>query len=151
MLATRRLSSDHKAFLKLLDKLEGAAAVPGRHADAVLLKTLRLLLPPLALHARLEEEILYPLLDERMRPGKPAGATLAQEHAELSALAGRLETALAADAAEARAGILDFCALLRKHIYLEDHMAFPLAERLLGDAVLETASDRMSARVRRAS
>jgi iron-sulfur cluster repair protein YtfE (RIC family) len=156
MLATQRLTSDHRAFLKLLDRLEALSFMPSRRALAKFQSTLGLLLTPLLLHTQLEEDFLFPPLNARLasrdKKAELPGQTLVLEHDELHRLIGRLHGALRRPE-DIPADFMDtvrrFCDRLRQHIFAEDTMVFPLAENLLGAHRLERIARDMHQRVLR--
>lgn len=136
------LRDDHRQIEKRLNELDEVLRLP--EADAVPISFLRDALEYFrsfadGVHHRKEEQILFPLLEQKGVPVDmgPIGVML-REHDIGRSLLGRIgenlqaaedgnATAMAAIWAAAR----DYVVLLREHIWKEDNVLFPLAEKLI--------------------
>jgi hemerythrin-like domain-containing protein len=141
--ATKVLRDEHDAILRMLEvteavagQLESGQAVP---ADTLggLLEFFRLFAD--RLHHGKEEDLLFPLLEEKgvPREGGPVGVMLA-EHEQGRALIRQMaekSAAYAEGSAEAGAGWVgparQYVELLRQHIDKENNILFVAAEKML--------------------
>lgn len=140
MRITDALLGEHGAFYAQFDRLEGlrdGTPAPEVREQAALLAA------ALVTHAHLEDELLF---DRLRAEGGDAGLleTMEEEH---RTIAGHLERAQGSgDAARALAELREAVALARDHFAKEERIAFPLADELLGDGVLEELGVRWSNR-----
>ncbi len=144
--ATQILRKEHEAILKMLEATERTASLLERRAK-VAPETLAGLLEFFQLfadrcHHGKEEELLFPLLEEKGLPriGGPVGVML-WEHEQGRALVAQMSASGAAyaqgDAAAATRwsqAARQYASLLRDHISKENNILFVMAERLLSDS-----------------
>ena len=139
MAVTRVLMDEHQTILRTLACLE-TLIVDSAYADespdtfGEVVDFLRTYAD--RLHHGKEEDLLFPAMEGRGLSAE-AGPTAAMryEHEEGRALVRRMATLLeseAFDRAAFREPALQFVVLLRSHIAKEDHILFPMAERMLG-------------------
>jgi hemerythrin-like domain-containing protein len=111
------------------------AAVETEIADEVetdLADFLMFLQGDVADHFAIEEEALFPALSAHAHLAQGPLAVMDQEHTTFRQLVLLLSKAVhEGDRAEQRARSRDIVELLREHIAKEDHVLFPLAERVL--------------------
>ena len=144
MHATRTLMDEHQTILRTLAALEKLVS-DDAHADEPS-GTFREVVDFLRtyadrLHHGKEEALLFPAMEARGMPAD-AGPTAAMRHEHDQ---GRLLVGRMADLADAEpfdrqafAGpALEFVALLRAHIGKEDHILFPMADRMLAESDLD--------------
>jgi hemerythrin-like domain-containing protein len=135
------LGRQHRAVLARLDQVEAA----GCEGSEEFLAFLR---GELEEHLALEEAALFPVLAGCV-PELRAGplAVMEAEHQELRNLVAELADALRTHAAAPAARVLRvLVVLLRGHIDKEDHVLFPVAQRLLTAAELAEVARRTAAR-----
>lgn len=139
-LVTQVLSEEHKVVLEQLLRLEAAidGALDGVDLDAIE-AVLGFFDGNLPLHRRKEEEVLFPLLGDRIgHEGGPVACML-HEHEIERGLVEELRDAAArarrgaASCGQARTAARAIVELLRNHIAKEDQILFPLAERALNE------------------
>lgn len=126
----QQLSSEHHRALVIAQRLIKACAAAGVHAGAdteLLQQAARFVADDMEPHFRWEEEALLPALAAAGEPELVA-QTL-EEHAELRALAARLDE----PSAQARFG-----ELLRQHVRFEERTLFEAAQDRLGADALKT-------------
>jgi hemerythrin-like domain-containing protein len=129
---TEALLGEHGVFYAQFDRLDEKLPVcrdvPEVREQAALLAS------ALVSHARLEDELLFPAMS---RASADPGLLEAME-AEHGEIADRLSRAQGtADLAMARNELLEAVSLARDHFAKEERLAFPLADELLGAAVLQ--------------
>ncbi|MFQ5514020.1 MAG: hemerythrin domain-containing protein [Myxococcota bacterium] len=128
---TEILSREHQVVLSRLAELERALDV---YAEEVLCDTLRFFDEVVTLHRRKEEEILFPALSAHFPPDAGPIACMLDEHREEKRHLQGLSQAL--DVGDREKIIIhgrSIVDLLRQHIMKEDHVLFPMAERLLDE------------------
>jgi hemerythrin-like domain-containing protein len=143
--ATEVLKNEHQAILKMLEASETVAArlQQGEQVSPEMLKTFQEFFQTFAdqCHHGKEEDIFFPLLETRGMPkaGGPLGVML-DEHEQGRALVREMRQAAEAYASHAEGSgarwaqaASQYAALLRSHIYKEDMVLFPMAERLLSE------------------
>jgi hemerythrin-like domain-containing protein len=143
MQATAALSSDHRLIERVLDVLDAAAERLERGESvppALFLDAVRFIAGFAdGTHHRKEEGVLFPALAACGLPveGGPIAMMLHEHERGRAYTAGLREAAqqLAAGHARAAGDVADharaYAALLRQHIRKEDHVLFPMAERVL--------------------
>ena len=140
---TDRLMDEHRLILRMLDLLETRAArtLDGEEPDAEFFAGAVDFVRRFAdrFHHAKEEDILFAALVANGMPAENSPvAAMRLEHEQGRQFLRGLEEALR----EHRAGVPErrqsivgnargYCALLRDHIYKEDHILYPLAERIL--------------------
>ncbi len=140
------MSAEHRVIERVIGSLSEAVAALD-HGKRLSVENLRGVEEFLRIYAderhhQREEGIFFPLLVERGVP--PQGcpiAALNHEHEKGRALLAALGGAIAgydqqtpgADAS-LRQAIQDLITLYRKHLWMEDAMVFPMAEKLMSDA-----------------
>jgi hemerythrin-like domain-containing protein len=151
--AIQVLRHEHDAVLKMLDASDEAAQQL-EQGKAVRPETLADLLEFFKIfadkcHHGKEEDLLFPLLERKgvPREGGPVGVML-NEHEEGRALIREMtEAAEALQAGREEAQIRwakaarDYAQLLRAHIFKENNVLFPMAERLLSAQEQEELAD----------
>lgn len=132
---TQVLSREHRVVLARLDDFE--KALDGYSPDA-LFDALRFFDERLILHRRKEEEILFPALARHFPPNIGPVSCMLEEHRDEKVHLDGLRRAL--EAGEREVVITHgrhILKHLRNHIWKEDNILFPMAERLLGAEEIE--------------
>ena len=128
------LSHDHHHSLVEARRLRQAAG--GIEAEAAANAFLRFFAAESVGHFREEEELLFPLVADRPEAREPVVRALL-EHQRLHALAARLDVGSRAGRPEPEL-MFELGELVDAHVRYEEQELFPLLERLLDDATLET-------------
>jgi hemerythrin-like domain-containing protein len=139
------LKAEHQVILGVLDVLENLLDRPaagGRLEPEPLGRCIEFFrLYADACHHAKEEDLLFPVLEERGIPneGGPIGVML-YEHRVARSLVARMGEALARldetdglAATEFRAAARDYLELLRQHIFKEDHVLFDAGDGVMTD------------------
>jgi hemerythrin-like domain-containing protein len=132
---TEVLGREHRVVLGVLDRFERALE---EHRFEDLRDPLSFFEERLVLHRRKEEEVLFPALAPHFPPGMGPVACMIEEHRDERVHLDRLAEAL--DLNDAAAVVSHGHAVLqhlRNHIWKEDNILFPMAERLLDRAARE--------------
>lgn len=152
--ATEVLKKEHQAILKMVEASE-TVAERLQQGEAVPSDTLKAFQEFFQIftdqcHHGKEEDIFYPLLEARGMPkgGGPLGVMF-DEHEQGRALVREMRQAADGYAAGSEGSgarwaqaTVQYAALLRAHIYKEDMVLFPMAERMLsGDELARVAED----------
>jgi hemerythrin-like domain-containing protein len=154
MKPTGELVGEHKAVLIAVQLLEKIADVLANKHDqseehlAQLLDFLRVFVDQC--HHGKEEEVLFPELERRgvKREGGPIGVMLMEHEAgrghvrEMSGGLERLRRGESDAVTAIRKHALAYGELLRAHTDKEDHVLFPLADRLVSDDVAASMLER---------
>lgn len=141
--ATKVLMDEHQSILRTLACLETLVTDAAYQGEPV--ETFREVVDFLRtyadqLHHGKEEALLFPAMEARGIPTQSGPtAVMRYEHDEGRALVRRMHQLARADGdafdrQAFRGPALEFVALLRSHIGKEDHILFPMAERLLHDS-----------------
>ncbi len=154
MIPTQQLMDDHRKIEEMLDILEAAALeVESGHAvDQSHLAQMLDFLRQFAdrYHHGREEQLLFPSMEEAgvPREGGPIGVML-MEHVLGRNFIAAMQAAL--DAWEEEGAPRRFVeqaqgyvSLLRGHIYKEDHVLFPMAQRVLSPTAQEALTERFA-------
>ena len=123
----------------------GEVALP--EALPVLCRVSHMMETQLALHARKEEEALFPAIEALLgKDGSPTDV-MRLEHADIHAQGDSLRALLAqdADVAALSATADEIIALLDGHFAKEEQMLFPIVESLLDETTLAEVSAKMEA------
>ena len=129
---TEILSREHQVVLGRLSELESAL---DSYSEEALRDTLRFFDESVTLHRRKEEEILFPALSPHFPADAGPVVCMLGEHREEKRLLDELRQALErGDREKAIVHGRFIVDLLRQHITKEDHVLFPMAERLLDPA-----------------
>lgn len=141
MHATRTLMDEHQTILRTLACLENLVTDDARADEPA--STFREVVDFLRtyadrLHHGKEEALLFPTMEAKGMPAD-SGPTAAMrfEHDQGRMLVGRMADLSADDDFDRNAfaePALEFVGLLRSHIGKEDHILFPMAERMLSDS-----------------
>jgi len=143
MHATESLIAEHQTILRALTCLEALVTSPEwreepRQTFVEVVDFLRTYAD--RLHHGKEEALLFPAMEQRGMPAHQGPtAAMRYEHEAGRALVRRMAAAIEPeqiDHAELRSAGLGFVGLLRSHIAKENHILFPMAERLLGGGEL---------------
>lgn len=135
------LRSDHRRFLRALGALEVALLSPPCGSRIGVENVTRFFLAEINAHVKAEERMLYPTLASHA-PTRERFLSLEAEHSLVRLHLGALERALAeagpgevteAMAREGRALVRSFV----QHIFTEEHVLFPLVEKLVSGSELE--------------
>ena len=133
MKITDAFLGEHGVFYAQFDRLE--EALPTEDRIEVLRGKASLLAAALAPHARLEDDLLFAAVEEKVGTGFGPVSTMRAEHEEIE---GALRSvADASDPKRARETLLEVILLARSHFLKEERVAFPLAEEVLGAENLE--------------
>ena len=151
--ATEVLKKEHQAILKMVEASEAVAGRlrQGEKIRPEILNTIQEFFQIFAdqCHHGKEEDIFYPLLEARGVPktGGPLGVMF-DEHEQGRALVRRMRQASEAYASGAESSgqgwgqaTEEYATLLRSHIYKEDMVLFPMAERVLSSSELERVAE----------
>lgn len=132
MKITDALLGEHGLFYVQFQHLESMEAES--NGQNGLGNRIELLSEAIRSHAQAEDEILFPALEPHL--GTEAGplAVMRLEHGEIDDGLGRLEQE--DDPATARALLEQLLSLAREHFAKEEHVLFPMAEKLLGSGQL---------------
>ncbi|MFH1017067.1 MAG: hemerythrin domain-containing protein [Pseudomonadota bacterium] len=154
MKPTQELMAEHNAVLlalKLLEKVEDGLAPKDSQATGHLEQLLDFLREFVdRCHHGKEEDVLFPELEQRgvRRDGGPIGVMLAEHEVgrrhvrEMSDGLARLRRCELGAAAAIRESSRSYRDLLQAHIYKENNMLFPMADRLLPDDVAAKMLER---------
>lgn len=134
------LKAEHQVILRVLDVLETLVDRPGGLETTSLAECVEFFqLFADACHHAKEEDLLFPVLEERGMPrdGGPIGVML-YEHRVARSLVARMRQALDGIAAgdteasnDLRDAARDYLELLRQHIFKEDHVLFQAGDDLM--------------------
>ena len=132
MKLTDALLGEHGAFYMLFDEIEAITATESALAQWRGATTV--LEAMVASHATLEEKLLFAALEPHL--GKEQGplAVLHAEHQEMERMLGYMQQE--PDVDRAILWISEALTSARSHFKKEEHVLFPLAERLLGEEAL---------------
>lgn len=129
---TEILSREHQVVLRMLAEFADALE---RYDVPAIRRTIQFFDEQLVLHRRKEEEVLFPELGKHIGTAIGPIHCMLEEHAEEKKMLGVLREGIEAGdtdrVLEAGRFIINF---LQAHIYKEDNVLFPLAERMLTDA-----------------
>ena len=169
-----RLLADHRELRREIEYLRGAVADLQAGGDAALPRVapalrsvVAMMAGPLLIHARKEDEALFPAVEQALGDGEGPTAVMRQEHVEIHDRARRFRAALrdlhevehpaivasgdrlrrlAADgegAAELAATGEEIVGLLDVHFEKEEEVLFPVARSLLSSGELQRVARRM--------
>ncbi len=131
MKLTDALLGEHATFYALFDEIEAMASVAGGLPQIQSATTV--LNAVVVAHARIEEELLFPALEERLGPEGPL-AVMRHEHTEIDRLLEEIENA--EDPADAANRIQQALAFARAHFKKEEVVLFQLTRQVLDDETL---------------
>ena len=131
MKMTDALLGEHGVFYAVFDFLE-ECLVDVDSADEVR-RLAAMLAAALIPHAKLENEVLFPPLEEQMGSGGPI-AVMRQEHSEIEGVLASLDDS--DDADELKGRVLRAVRAAREHFLKEETILFPIAEDQVGPGVL---------------
>lgn len=151
-----RLTIEHRGALQQLETIRETAeslAKTGYSETAFqrLLNAVNFIDIDIRRHNQQEEDFLFPLLDKVLPPQGPT-SVMRSEHQQLYAGYSKLQALIEAvarsrDDETARGELLKaaefIVTLLTNHIYKEDHILFPMAERMLTDEQWESIAVAM--------
>ncbi len=149
MRITDALREEHKVFSVRFDELDQLASRgPGL---ALLRPKASLLAKGLLSHARIENDILFPLL-VRFLGGTGPLAMMKAQHEEiegglLGILVWRVDEAEVQDPEDARAAVKGILQIARQHLAMEERM-FWMAEKILGEGQLNELGQQFAERRR---
>ena len=133
MKITDALLGEHGVFYAQFDRIEKELETEDR--VEVLRGEALLLAAALAPHARLEDDLLFALLEENAGSELGPVSTMRAEHAEIESALRR--ATVATERKRAREALLEVIHLSRAHFLKEEQAAFPMAEEVLGTERLE--------------
>ena len=142
MKITDALLGEHGAFYAQFDRLE--AELPRAGGVAEVREQAALLSAALVSHAHLEDELLFERLGRVSAADPGLLAVMAEEHERIAGALTKAQST--ADLATGRSLLLEAVAEAREHFAKEERAVFPLAESLLGAAVLEELGAAWAAR-----
>ena len=149
MRITDALREEHKVFCVRFDELDQLVSLS---RDVVLLRPkASLLANGLLSHTRIENDILFPLLERFLGRTGPL-ATMKAQHEEiegglLEILVWRVNEAEVHDPEHARAAVKGILQIARQHLAMEDRM-FWMAEKILGEDQLNELGQQFAERRR---
>lgn len=155
MRAIQTMMAEHQTILRVLASLE-KLVTDGAHTEEpadTFAKAARFLREYAdALHHGKEEDLLFPAMESSgLQPEAGPTAVMRVEHDEGRALVRRMREISEAepfDRATFAEPALEFVALLRAHIGKEDHILYPMAQRILRETnmhALDQACERADA------
>jgi hemerythrin-like domain-containing protein len=133
MKITDALLGEHGVLYAMFDRLETLA--PGTGDAPAVRAMAALLAAALTPHAEIENDLLFAAMEAAPDAARGPILAMREEHDAIEETIA--EAADAANAARGSALLRDTIALARDHFAREEHLLFPLAAQLLGDAVLE--------------
>ncbi len=139
MKLTDALLGEHGAIYALFDHTESALADAGTLADVQLITAS--LSAVLAGHATIENDVLFPALEEVVGPDGPL-AVMRREHDDVDRLLKEIESA--GELEEAADYLRTLIALARDHFTKEEQVLFGMAQQALGDDKLEEMGRKWS-------
>ena len=137
MKITEALLGEHGLFYSEFDQLE--RGLPGEMDISAVKSQGVLLQAGIESHARLEENLLFTNLEEKIGPMGPL-AVMRSEHEEIERTLGLL--AEVEDHEQARRQLLHVVQVAREHFAKEEQVLFPLAEQALGSETLHNLGAR---------
>jgi hemerythrin-like domain-containing protein len=129
---TDALLGEHGAFYAQFDRLE--EQLPGCRDVAEVREQAALLASALVSHARMEDELLFAAMARALADPGLLDA-METEHGDIADRLSRAQGT--ADLTLARNELLEAVSMSRDHFAKEERLAFPLADELLGAAVLQ--------------
>jgi hypothetical protein len=132
MKLTDALLGEHGVLYALFDHIE--ATLADAKALAEVQRTAEILGAALAGHAAIEDDILFPALDQTIGPDGPL-AVMRHEHEEVHRMFG--EIAAGGELAEAATLVRSLIDLAREHFAKEEQVLFTMSQQALGDDKLE--------------
>ncbi|MBI4397036.1 MAG: hemerythrin domain-containing protein [Elusimicrobia bacterium] len=152
MKITDRLQSDHMSLFSVLEDLRewsGKTDRPEQSWKAACL--VDLLRGQLAVHSWFEDAIFFPAILEGLMKAGPQGCPpraielLKEDHRQIEVRLRRLEEAVRAgsDGTAWLPALEDCRKVMLAHIQKEEGELFPLSEKVLGEAALESLSQQM--------
>ena len=128
------LGEEHRRCDDLFTAAEGAVDAGAWEEAAARLAAFR---EALEAHLTLEEERLFPALEAAEPHAQGPTAVMRQEHRHMRALAEELGQALAARDRERYLGAAEtLLVLMQQHNAKEEHVLYPMSDRLLGPETL---------------
>ena len=133
MRITEALLGEHGALNALFDRIEASADAA---ADGSAVRAMAgMLAAALVSHAEIENDLLFDAMEAAPAAARAPIVAMREEHGDIEDTVA--EAADTPDAARAGALLRDAVALARDHFAREEHLLFPLANQVLGDAALE--------------
>ncbi len=129
------MEHDHRRIHELVDQLRAAARRGDREALTTLAVHLR---TGLARHFRVEEEVLLPVIAERMGSPRGPAAVLRDEHLQISALVdGLLQASQDGEQGSEQGGVTDraeeLATILTNHSGMEERILYAVTDLLLSE------------------
>lgn len=128
---TKVLSTEHQTVLKVLEEFE--SALESEKIDTIR-KTVDFFENRLVIHRRKEEEVLFVELEKYLSTCSGPVACMLNEHRHEKEMVGALKSLLAdhgRNMQEIRRIGTEIIQFLRNHIWKEDNVLFPIAEKRL--------------------
>jgi hemerythrin-like domain-containing protein len=141
MKMTDALRGEHGVFYAIFDHLEDVL-VSVESADEVR-DLAAMLTSALVPHAKLENEVLFPAVEEQIGTGGPV-AVMRAEHDEIEGILTGLNDS--DDADELKGRILRAIRVAREHFRKEEMVLFPMADERLGDGPLRQLGMKWAAK-----
>ncbi len=139
MKITDALKGEHGVFYAQFSFIEGQLA----GATLATIKSLgAMLASALVPHAQVENDILFPAIEEKIGAGGPT-TVMRLEHSQIE---GMLEELPSADEGQARGLMRDLFLAARTHFAKEENVLFPMAEQLVEERKLEELGIEWAAR-----
>jgi iron-sulfur cluster repair protein YtfE (RIC family) len=132
MKLTDALLGEHGAFYILFDQIETIAASESAMAQSRGATTV--LEAMVGSHATLEDELLFSALEPHLGKAQGPLAVMRAEHAELERILAHIQDE--PDENRAILWIPEALRIARDHFHKEEQVLFPMAERILGDDIL---------------
>lgn len=143
MKITEGLLGEHALCYSLFEHVESIAEEAETLAE--LIATERVLSSAVTSHAAVENDILFPALLARLDIADQL-EVLRADHKEIELLGGSVRESMTLE--EAREVLLRMVEALREHFHREDHVLFPLCERMLRPEELMELGQRWAERRR---
>lgn len=152
MRITEWLREQHIMFRGILRKIELAQHDPGPTGAGEVRRQLKRLLPMLRAHEEVEDDLLAPVLRDKIKGIEPGLSSIFQEgHEELGLKLDRLQDALEMGTAPLSQFVaaVDFESLLKEHMEQEERILFPIVDRSLPPVDLEALGEQAAELVRK--
>lgn len=140
MNATELLKQDHREVESMIAELEGAGS-EGAGGAGSYVNTFQQLKQALTLHTQVEEQILYPALEDFDETTDLIEESY-EEHDEVDGILNEM-TGLNPGDEEFQELLAELKESIEHHVTEEENELFPQAEQLLGEETLETMGDQI--------
>lgn len=130
---TDALLGEHAVFYAIFDQIDDLLDDAGSARE--LANAVELMRPALVAHAKLEDELLFPVLSRSGQTNGPL-PVMRSEHEQIDELIARIGTIEDVDVM--RTTIASLLELVREHFLKEEHVLFPMADNLFDEGTQNT-------------